>query len=142
MENTTLRFEIEGMSCASCVGRVEKVLASGKGVVAARVNLATHMAEVDVTDASVDPAALAKLSTDAGYAATLVSQPSQDTAKSDAYLSQLTSRFWIAAALTVPVTILAMSGHIVPGLRSFFRQLDKLAGPIRVDYRCSDVARG
>ena len=37
---------IEGMSCASCVGRVEKALAAVPGVTAASVNLATEMARV------------------------------------------------------------------------------------------------
>ncbi len=34
-------LEIEGMTCASCVGRVEKALKSVEGVESAHVNLAT-----------------------------------------------------------------------------------------------------
>ena len=37
---------IEGMTCASCVGRVEKAIAKVPGVVKASVNLATERAEV------------------------------------------------------------------------------------------------
>lgn len=35
-------LEIEGMTCASCVGRVEKALKSVEGVESAHVNLATE----------------------------------------------------------------------------------------------------
>ncbi|MGE5115209.1 MAG: copper ion binding protein, partial [Betaproteobacteria bacterium] len=42
----TLRLGIEGMTCASCVARVEKALARVPGVVSAQVNLATETAEV------------------------------------------------------------------------------------------------
>ena len=48
---------IEGMSCASCVGRVEKALAAVPGVTAASVNLATELARVS----SVTPIPLATL---------------------------------------------------------------------------------
>ncbi|HET6632409.1 MAG TPA: heavy metal translocating P-type ATPase [Rhodanobacteraceae bacterium] len=42
----TLRFPVEGMTCASCVGRVERALKKLPGVEEASVNLATEMAEV------------------------------------------------------------------------------------------------
>src|SRR3546814_8669343 len=41
-----LRLQIEGMTCASCVGRVEKALLKVPGVTAASVNLASEAAEV------------------------------------------------------------------------------------------------
>lgn len=43
---TTMQFGIEGMTCASCVRRVEKAIAAAPGVIAANVNLATERAEV------------------------------------------------------------------------------------------------
>jgi Cu+-exporting ATPase len=42
----TVALAIDGMSCASCVGRVEKALAAVPGVVEASVNLATAQATV------------------------------------------------------------------------------------------------
>jgi Cu+-exporting ATPase len=56
---TELLLPIEGMTCASCVRRVEKALAKVPGVAAASVNLATEQARV-VVDPSV--AGLAQLS--------------------------------------------------------------------------------
>ena len=42
----TLRFPVEGMTCASCVGRVERALEKLPGIEAASVNLATETAEI------------------------------------------------------------------------------------------------
>ena len=39
---TITRFRVEGMHCASCVGRVERALAEIPGVTKAEVNLATE----------------------------------------------------------------------------------------------------
>ena len=43
----TWRLRVLGMTCASCVGRVEKALARVPGVLSASVNLATETAEVN-----------------------------------------------------------------------------------------------
>ncbi len=43
----TSTFRVEGMTCASCVRRVEKALAAVPGVASARVNLATEEATVE-----------------------------------------------------------------------------------------------
>ena len=43
-----LELDIEGMSCAACVGRVEKVLQRVPGVVTANVNLASRRAHVEL----------------------------------------------------------------------------------------------
>jgi Cu+-exporting ATPase len=59
--------DIEGMTCASCVNRVEKALRKVPGVVEASVNLATETATVQW--AGGDTAALAAAVQKAGYAA-------------------------------------------------------------------------
>ena len=43
---SSIRFRLEGMTCASCVARAERVLTAQPGVAAARVNLADESAEV------------------------------------------------------------------------------------------------
>ncbi|HEX6929157.1 MAG TPA: heavy metal translocating P-type ATPase [Gammaproteobacteria bacterium] len=62
-----IEFPIEGMSCASCVVRVEKALQQVPGVKSAAVNLATERARVDA-DSQVSPTALADAVRKAGYA--------------------------------------------------------------------------
>ena len=42
----TLALDIEGMTCASCVNRIERFLRKTDGVVEANVNLATERASV------------------------------------------------------------------------------------------------
>ena len=61
-----LRLPIAGMTCASCVGRVEKALAAVPGVQAASVNLATEAATIKRAP-SVTIDALAKAVERAGY---------------------------------------------------------------------------
>ncbi|WP_082565180.1 cation-translocating P-type ATPase [Duganella sp. Root1480D1] len=70
---------IEGMSCASCVRRVEKALATVPGVAHAAVNLATETARVD-SDAPVAFAALQQAIGKAGYAASELAAPAADSA--------------------------------------------------------------
>ena len=59
-------LDIEGMSCASCVGRVEKALRKVDGVMDASVNLATESAHVRVA-AGLDADTLARAVEAAGY---------------------------------------------------------------------------
>ncbi len=70
-----LRFQVTGMTCASCVARVEKALLAVPGVQSAQVNLATEKASVQVAAAADLPslrrAALAALSR-AGYESSAV----------------------------------------------------------------------
>ncbi|TWG88099.1 Cu+-exporting ATPase [Cupriavidus gilardii J11] len=61
------RLPIEGMTCASCVRRVENALAKVPGVLGVSVNLATEEATVQADSAAVLPAA-AEAVTAAGYA--------------------------------------------------------------------------
>jgi Cu+-exporting ATPase len=62
-----LSLAVEGMTCASCAGRVERALAALPGVAEASVNLATERAEV-AFDGPADPRAAASAVEAAGYA--------------------------------------------------------------------------
>lgn len=57
---------VVGMTCASCVGRVEKALSRVEGVGKATVNLATERADVTLVQ-PVDQASLVRAIEDAGY---------------------------------------------------------------------------
>jgi Cu+-exporting ATPase len=59
-------FPVGGMSCASCVSRVEKALLDVHGVVSVNVNLASEKATIEYT-ADTGPAALRRAVADAGY---------------------------------------------------------------------------
>ena len=62
-----LSLPIEGMTCATCVGRVERAIAGVPGVVVASVNLATERANVEFVDGRSDVGAVADAVLAAGY---------------------------------------------------------------------------
>lgn len=117
----TLEVAIEGMTCASCVGRVEKALKAVPGVTNAVVNLATEKATIQ---GSADAAVLVAAIEGAGYDARVIATPAgtsqsetDDRAeKKEAERRELTRDFTIAAVLTVPVFILEMGSHVIPGM--------------------------
>jgi Au+-exporting ATPase len=106
-------LHIEGMTCASCVARVERALKSVSGVTNASVNLATERAHVI---GQADPAALIRPIEDAGYGARLAvsaADLSEELASRQAEEeSALRRDLRIAAALTLPVFVLEMGSHL------------------------------
>ena len=75
---TSCTLDIGGMTCASCVGRVERALNRVDGVTAAEVNLATEAATVRFDPIRVGPAELTAAVTRAGYTATPRRTPRPD----------------------------------------------------------------
>ncbi len=67
----TIQLNIEGMTCASCVQHVEKVLLASQGVISASVNLATASAHVAL-ESGIPSAPLIEALTKAGYTASLI----------------------------------------------------------------------
>ena len=108
---------IEGMTCASCVGRVERALRTVPGVTAARVNLATERA---VVEGGVDARLLIQAIDDAGYAARPIdrasSREADDAVRKDAEQAALKRAVAVSIALTLPVVVLEMGAHLVPGV--------------------------
>ena len=98
-----IELDIEGMTCASCVGRVERKLGKLDGV-SASVNLPLESARVtvpsEITDAQITETVAA-----AGYKAT-VRAPAVRSADHPA--AGLRPRLIVAAALTVPVFLVSM----------------------------------
>jgi heavy metal translocating P-type ATPase len=106
-------LQIEGMTCASCVARVERALKSVSGVTNASVNLATERAHVI---GKADPAALIRAIEDAGYDARLAVSAAdlseEVTLRKAAEESALRRDLRIAAALSLPVFVLEMGSHL------------------------------
>ncbi|WP_313253031.1 heavy metal translocating P-type ATPase [Stenotrophomonas sp.] len=113
---------IEGMTCASCVGRVERALKAVPGVQSASVNLATERASVQ-GDAALEAGALIAAVARAGYTASRVdpagaSEDAQAQRHADE-LRVLKRDLLLAAVLTLPVFALEMGGHLVPAFHHF-----------------------
>lgn len=73
-KSSTITLDISGMHCASCVGNVEEALEKVPGVLAARVNLATEKAAVDIDPARASVEEMLKSVDEAGYGASLSAQ--------------------------------------------------------------------
>ncbi len=108
---TPVSLDIEGMTCASCVNRVEKALLKVPGVETASVNLATERATVSGGDAAALIQAVAK----AGYKGSVrqPDAPAHDHAHHhDEDAAVLRRDVIIAAIPTIPLFAIEMIGHL------------------------------
>lgn len=100
----SLELSIDGMTCASCVGRVERALAKVPGVKSVSVNLANERAHLELLG-QVDPQSLIAAVTKAGYNASVweVEHPTTDTQQ-----QRLHRERWVlimAIALALPLVL-------------------------------------
>lgn len=115
---------IEGMNCASCVGRVEKVLKAQPGVLSASVNLASEKAHVETIADLVTGNALAAAVTEAGYTAHIADevQKEQKHTHKTREAHNLRRMTFVAALLTLPVFVLEMGSHFIPGVHALIER--------------------
>jgi Cu+-exporting ATPase len=111
-------LSVSGMTCGGCAARVDKALRAVPGVTEVSVNLADDTAMVTHEKGALRIEALAKASTDAGYPATAATKTTvQDHASLKREEADEVGRaFKIAAALALPVVVLAMGAHMIPGM--------------------------
>jgi Cu+-exporting ATPase len=123
----SVTLNVAEMSCASCVGRVDRALAAVPGVIEVNVNLASETATVTYADGAVTPDVLAKAATDAGYPAEIAGRAASEDrdARKEGERGALARNTAIAAALALPVFVLEMGGHIVP---AFHHWIDATIG--------------
>ncbi len=113
---TTIELSVTGMTCASCVGRVEKALKAVPGVNSASVNLATERASITAAG-GVPASALIQAVAKAGYEAKPLAAEASDTdavaERQAAELKSLKRALTVATIFALPVFILEMGAHIV-----------------------------
>ena len=120
-------YPVRDMTCASCVGRVEKALAAVPGVLSASVNLATERATVRFLSGAVSFRDLAAAVQQAGYA---LEQPEQadadagdrEQAARAAEIRNLGRAVLIAGVATLPLFVLEMGSHFIPGMHHWLEQ--------------------
>ncbi|MCE5360178.1 heavy metal translocating P-type ATPase [Candidatus Igneacidithiobacillus taiwanensis] len=107
-----LDLAVQGMSCASCVGRVERALRRSSGVLEATVNLATERAHLRYLPAMTDPQRIAAAVAAAGYPA----QPLDGAAVQDRHagLRAMRRDVLIALLLALLIVVLSMGGMVFP----------------------------
>jgi Cu+-exporting ATPase len=96
---------VEGMACAACSARVEKVLNRIEGVVEANVNLSTNKAVVEFPSGIVEDEVLVKAIEQAGYKAEIEVERDADRERKlrEAEIKSLKTSFIISAALSIPL---------------------------------------
>ena len=114
----TLDVKIGGMTCSSCVARVEAALNAVPGVVSAQVNLATEKASVEGRRGVLRAADLVAAVDAAGYDAEILTGDSardaQIIASDEARIRAEQWKVIAALALALPLT-LPMFGLMLPG---------------------------
>ena len=120
---TVVVLSISGMTCASCVGRVERALEAVPGVLEATLNLATGRASVRVLGGSEMTSELVKAVAAAGYDAEQVGDAvdtsDRERRARDAELLELRRDVTIAAIATLPLLVFEMGMHMSETLHHF-----------------------
>ena len=112
-----LELAIDGMSCAACVGRVERALRAVPGVGRADVNLATNRATVEIAGGPAAASTLIAALDAVGYEATLRAEPGaaatdrEQTARI-AEQAGLKRSVIVAALATLPLLVIEMGAHL------------------------------
>ena len=110
-------FPVEGMTCASCVSRVEKKLASLEGVREIEVNLATEQVLIDYTPALLDFEVLRSALEQAGYHLLPSLEESEDISSQKdeerhlKHLTQLKQKLILSGIISLAVMFFSMQGN-------------------------------
>ena len=116
-----LDLPVLGMTCASCVRRVERALTRTEGVTSASANYALGRATVTFDPARTSADALAAAITGAGYEVPPPAAPTTDPAAPDRHADEAAAirrEVVVAAVFTVPLVALAMSHGALPWAES------------------------
>jgi Cu+-exporting ATPase len=106
-------FPVGGMTCASCVARVEEALSSVPGVISANVNLASEKATVEYLEGTA-VADMRRAVKDAGYELGPEAQALEDVATAaQREIRVLRNRFIVAAILASIIMALGFSPSFV-----------------------------
>src|SRR5690606_36243895 len=116
IKSTRISLPVEGMTCASCVARVEKAVLKADGIKNVSVNLATEKVSFELENGNADFSKIAKLVDEAGYKLDITPLENNKEVKSlnetvdykSSYEDQTKKDFLVALILTIPIVILNM----------------------------------
>lgn len=111
---TKYNLPVEGMTCASCVARVEKTMKKFEGLENVTVNFASEKVSFDADTSKVDLKEVAKAIEDYGYKLKLEEENSTpkdngEKEKVDEYYKKLKTDFLFALILTIPLFVISMA---------------------------------
>jgi Cu+-exporting ATPase len=124
IKSEKISLPVEGMTCASCVARVEKSIRKIEGVENVVVNLASEKATLSIEKSKVNIEEIKKVVEEAGYKVDLSSfekdekhsSAEEDSEKISDYDLILKKDFLFALILTIPIFLLSM-GQMFDGIR-------------------------
>lgn len=112
-------FYVGGMSCASCVAKVEKALMGVEGVMDVSVNLATSTATVTYDPSTVDFPRLAEAVEKAGFSfkrmrSGELAREDEETVKER---RKIKVKLMFSLVMAVAIMVLSMGGMAIPGIK-------------------------
>jgi len=111
----TKKFDVVGMTCASCVAHVERSVQKLEGIESVNVQLMTNSMIVTYDDTQMDAKAIEESVHKAGYEAHIKDSEAKKTEVIDYVkeeMIQLKNRFWISLGFLIPLLYLSM-GHMM-----------------------------
>ena len=120
----TATIGVGGMTCASCVARVERAIKALPGVLQATVNLSTESATVEYLPDSVSRERIAQAIREAGYEADGGgAAPDAQQERQALELAGLQRDLGFAAAFTLPLVLISMGPMVLPGVGAWMHGL-------------------
>jgi Cu+-exporting ATPase len=107
----TIKLDIKGMHCASCVATIEKSLKRTEGISSASVNLTTEKAVVDFDPGKISTKDIISVITKRGFSASKsedTQNPDSESKRRKKELSELKVLFWFSMFFAAPAFIISM----------------------------------
>ncbi len=124
---TEVEIGVAGMTCASCVGHVEKALSKVSGVITATVNLATEKASIRYRSSITSLDDLEAAIRGAGYEPRRIEgdgvSSDHEASAREKEIHSLRRSLFLAAALALPVFVLEMGSHLIPAVHDFVMRM-------------------
>jgi len=131
-----LTFRVEGMTCASCVARVERALKRIPGVENPTVNLSTERAHVGLDPRAASAADVFEAIKKAGYTASAFTSGEDEDREASARAAErqrLRKALALAAAFTMPLMVLAMA-RMIPAVGALTETLAPERGWVALEW--------
>ena len=109
-------FLIEGMTCASCAGAIERATRKLPGVVTADVNLATEKLNISFGGELTSAKTIKQAVSDAGYKAVEAGKQEDQTEQKKSEIESLKGRLFWSAVFTIPLFVIVMGPMILEAL--------------------------
>lgn len=132
METVKVIIPIEGMTCAACSQRVERVLSKLEGVKQVSVNLAAEKAAVEYDPQLIKLSAIKHSIEKAGYTPKTIEKTDvdEDRLRKEREIHSMKLRFIVAASFGLPLLYIAMAPMISWANLPFPKFLEPMANPL------------